>query len=340
MKRKIFVADDSITIQKVVELTFSEGNYEVVCAASGAQAIQRIEEMQPDIALLDIIMPEGNGYDVCAHIKRNERIGWMPVLLLTGTFEPFDEIRAKDAGANGHITKPFESRSLLARVEELLAAHPRPGQTPGQSARKEMAPGPQPGAPSPHAGPDPPSAQTLRINASDLFAQVPAGTAAPRTGPASMAAPAPRPLPAWPDATRSDRVEPPARAQTPPSAPPRGEPGASQPSQKRVSPRAEPRTVAPSAESSRATSTSAPSSGGSMTTDPRPERSSEGGGNGSAGHVVVPPESIERAVREAVAGISEKIVREVAWEVVPDLAESIIRRRIRELEEKVDASRS
>lgn len=127
MPKKIFVADDSITIQKVVELTFSEDEYEVFCAPDGAQAIQRLEEIRPDIALLDVVMPEANGYDVCSHIKKNPDLSWMPVVLLAGTFEPFDEKRARDVGADGHMKKPFESRALVARVVDLLAANPRPG---------------------------------------------------------------------------------------------------------------------------------------------------------------------------------------------------------------------
>ncbi len=122
--KTILLADDSITIQKVVELTFSEADYRVVCVSTGGQALKKVAEVRPDIVLLDVIMPEKNGYEVCEQIKRSPATSGIPVLLLTGTFEPFDKKRADMAGANGHITKPFESQALIAKVEELIAARP------------------------------------------------------------------------------------------------------------------------------------------------------------------------------------------------------------------------
>ncbi|HEX9427185.1 MAG TPA: response regulator, partial [Candidatus Polarisedimenticolia bacterium] len=123
--KKILLADDSITIQKVVELTFSEGDYQVVCVSNGAQALKKVGESRPDIVLLDVIMPEKNGYEVCEQIKRNPATSSIPVLLLTGTFEPFDKKKAEAAGAQGHLTKPFESQVLVAKVEEMINATPR-----------------------------------------------------------------------------------------------------------------------------------------------------------------------------------------------------------------------
>jgi CheY-like chemotaxis protein len=122
MPKKILLADDSITIQKVVELTFSEGDYQVFAVGNGTQALRKILEVRPDIALLDVIMPEASGYEVCEKVKRDPQTSRIPVLLLTGTFEPFDRKRAEAAGADGHLTKPFESQVLISRVEELIAS--------------------------------------------------------------------------------------------------------------------------------------------------------------------------------------------------------------------------
>src|SRR5258707_899001 len=98
MPKRILLADDSITIQKVVELTFSDGDYEVVAVNNGAKAIQKLAEMRPDIILSDIIMPEKNGYEVCEYVKSHPEYRTIPVVLLTGTFEPFDPDRADKAG--------------------------------------------------------------------------------------------------------------------------------------------------------------------------------------------------------------------------------------------------
>src|SRR6266849_7621495 len=121
MPKRILLADDSITIQKVVELTFSDGDYEVVAVNNGAEAIQKLLEMRPDIILSDIIMPEKNGYEVCEYVKSHPDFRTIPVVLRTGTFEPFDPDRADKAGCDAVVTKPFESQSLIQKVEELIA---------------------------------------------------------------------------------------------------------------------------------------------------------------------------------------------------------------------------
>jgi CheY-like chemotaxis protein len=122
MPKKILLADDSITIQKVVELTFSDGDYEVVAVNNGARAIDKLGEMRPDIILSDIIMPEKNGYEVCEYVKSQPSLRSIPVILLTGTFEPFDPDRAEKAGCDAVVTKPFESQNLIHKVEELIAS--------------------------------------------------------------------------------------------------------------------------------------------------------------------------------------------------------------------------
>src|SRR3954465_1452850 len=120
MPKKILLADDSITIQKVVELTFSDGDYDVIAVNNGAKAIQKLSEMRPDIILSDIIMPEKNGYEVCEYVKSHPELPNLPVVLPTGTFEPFDPDRAEKAGCDAVVTKPFESQSLIHKVEELI----------------------------------------------------------------------------------------------------------------------------------------------------------------------------------------------------------------------------
>lgn len=121
MPKKILLADDSVTIQKVIELTFSGGDYEVKSVSNGKLAIEQVEKDRPDIILCDIIMPELSGYDVAEYIKKNPKYSAIPVILLTGTFEPFDEERAKATGAETYVTKPFDSKDLIDKVESLLA---------------------------------------------------------------------------------------------------------------------------------------------------------------------------------------------------------------------------
>src|SRR3954462_2448213 len=147
MPKKILLADDSITIQKVVELTFSDGDYDVIAVNNGAKAIQKLSEMRPDIILSDIIMPEKNGYEVCEYVKSHPELRNLPVVLLTGTFEPFDPDRAEKAGCDAVVTKPFESQSLIHKVEELIQMSASSALSP--VAVPTVAPPPEPELPPP-----------------------------------------------------------------------------------------------------------------------------------------------------------------------------------------------
>lgn len=120
--RTLLLADDSATIRKVVELTFSDEGLEVIAVGNGQQALEKLDEIVPDIVLADVFMPEVNGYEVCEHIKRTERFRHIPVMLLVGSFEPFDEAEARRVGADDYLTKPFQSiRALVGKVRDLMS---------------------------------------------------------------------------------------------------------------------------------------------------------------------------------------------------------------------------
>ena len=121
MPQTLLLADDSVTIQRVIELTFADEAITVVAVSDGDQAIERIEADPPDIVLVDIGMPGRTGYEVAQHIKQSPRLKHIPVLLLTGAFEPVDQARAAAAGCDGVLAKPFEPQLVIARVKELLA---------------------------------------------------------------------------------------------------------------------------------------------------------------------------------------------------------------------------
>ena len=124
MKKRILVADDSLTIQKVVELTFADTDYRLTCVGNGRLALEKVREEPPDLILADVVMPEKNGYEVCEEIKKNPATAAIPVILLAGTFEPFDRDRAAGLGCDAIISKPFDSRELYRKVEALVSARP------------------------------------------------------------------------------------------------------------------------------------------------------------------------------------------------------------------------
>ena len=115
----ILLADDSITIQKVVGIIFGSDDYTLTVVDNGKSAVQKAQELQPDVLLIDALMPGMNGYEVCEAIRKDVALATKPVLLLTGSFEPFDEDKARQCGADDHIVKPFESQQIVAKVQEL-----------------------------------------------------------------------------------------------------------------------------------------------------------------------------------------------------------------------------
>jgi len=125
MGATILLADDSITIQKVIELTFAETEHRVVAVGSGRDLLDRVGTLRPDAVLCDVVMPDMNGYDICQTLKSDPATLHIPVVLLTGTFEPFDRSRALAAGCDAIVTKPFEAEELIRTVEELLRRKPQ-----------------------------------------------------------------------------------------------------------------------------------------------------------------------------------------------------------------------
>jgi CheY-like chemotaxis protein len=130
----LLLADDSLTIRRVIELTFADQNIRVVTAGDGKEAIQKITTSPPDIILADVGMPEHDGYEVAAFVKKSANLSHIPVLLLAGAFEPVDHARARNVGCDGVLVKPFEPALVIARVRELLAG--RDGAAPATTPRE------------------------------------------------------------------------------------------------------------------------------------------------------------------------------------------------------------
>jgi CheY-like chemotaxis protein len=121
MGYKLLLADDSITIQKVVGIIFSGEEYDLTVVDNGISALERVREVVPDVMLVDALMPGKNGYEVCREVRKDPLLSAVPILLLTGVFEPFDETKARESGADDFIAKPFESQALIDKVRELIS---------------------------------------------------------------------------------------------------------------------------------------------------------------------------------------------------------------------------
>lgn len=117
---KLVLADDSTTIQKVVELSFASEEVEVQCFSDGATALEYLRTHPADIVLADTSLPSVDGYSLCEQLKSDWRTRDIPVVLLAATFEPFDGPRAQQAGYAASLTKPFDTGELVDLVRRLL----------------------------------------------------------------------------------------------------------------------------------------------------------------------------------------------------------------------------
>lgn len=116
----LLLADDSLTIQRVIALTFADQPVRLVVAKDGQDAINRMATDRPDLVLADTNMPCVDGYEVARWVRQQPHLNAVPVLLLAGITDPVDEQRLHDSGANGVLEKPFEPSHVISRVKELL----------------------------------------------------------------------------------------------------------------------------------------------------------------------------------------------------------------------------
>ena len=139
---KLLVADDSITIQKIVTLAFAGEDIAVEAVSSGEAALESATIFRPDVVLADVFMPGMSGYQVCESIKNNTEMPEIPVILLVGAFEPFDKSEADRVGCDGHLTKPFDTSELIEMIRSLVGESMMPytDETPEQPAAEGTAP--------------------------------------------------------------------------------------------------------------------------------------------------------------------------------------------------------
>jgi CheY-like chemotaxis protein len=150
--RSLLLADGSVTIQRVMELTFAHEDIRVTAVSDGRKAIQHLDSQPVDVVLADVDLPEVDGYSLAAHMRRVPRLKTVPVLLLAGAFEPVDHAKAREVGSDGVITKPFEPQVVVTRVKELIDQRDRQKTPPpAKGAKAEEAPA----APKPTAVPSP-----------------------------------------------------------------------------------------------------------------------------------------------------------------------------------------
>ena len=157
MPRSILLADDSVTIQKAVGMTFAGEEITLTVCGDGEAALAKARESRPDLILADITMPKLGGYDLCERIRGDAALRDVPVLLLG---QPVDPAKWQAVGANGHLSKPFDSTKLIDHAKQLFANPSLQIQPAGPKPAPAAAPAlakPAPAAPAPLSKPPPPA---------------------------------------------------------------------------------------------------------------------------------------------------------------------------------------
>ena len=126
MTRTILVVDDSPSEVKLMQLALEGSGYQIVTAADGEQALLQAERHRPDLIVLDVVLPKKNGFQVCRHLKAFPETCGIKVVLLSSKSHEMDILWGKRQGADGYLTKPFESEQLLACIESTLRAESAP----------------------------------------------------------------------------------------------------------------------------------------------------------------------------------------------------------------------
>lgn len=355
MAKKLLLADDSITIQKVVGITLANEDVEITSVDNGEDAVSRAKQIRPDLVLADASMPRRDGYQVAEALKGDPSTSGIPVLILAGQLEGHpDPARLSSSRADGFIPKPFQSQELIDRVRKVLGLSgpvsipvPRSATQPaGPGAVRPTGPAPvRPASvPTPAARPAAsPMSQTMRSAQAPL-----AAAAAQRPAPSAIN-----------ENDFSDLSSTPAAS---------GDPdlwGDAAPVQTAPDPNLwtstgntdgngvkSPEIVTNKAELANlerfemdsspsglevdhaAAKKPAPRTGDEMTSEPTGEIPREGGIPTGAIHAAIkdiPQEKLEQIVREVAREILKPILERIAWEVVPDLAEDIIKDEIKRL---------
>ena len=263
MSIKILLDDDSITIQKVAGIIFGSEEYSLTVVDNGKAAVEKARELNPDILLIDALMPGMSGYEVCEAVRATPSISTKPILLLTGSFEPFDETKAKSCGADDFLAKQFESQQIVSKVKELIER--------GSSRSIVSVAAEQ----SPFTPPPVPDTAKKPVVADDIWGTFTASA---------------EPAPAAPPAAKESQVEKSIGSQWIP---------------------VEEETFAFEEESPLEQTAPAVVP---VTT-------------------AAPAALTEEQLREALAATSKDVIERIVWEVVPDMAEALIKEAIRKIKE-------
>ena len=121
-KIRLLLVDDEPDLVQMVSVRLKAAGYEIATAYDGQEALEKVRQAQPDLMILDLMLPKLDGYKVCRLLKFDERTRAIPILIFTARAQVEDVTLATECGADAYLTKPFEAKALLTKIQELLEA--------------------------------------------------------------------------------------------------------------------------------------------------------------------------------------------------------------------------
>jgi DNA-binding response OmpR family regulator len=118
--KRVLVVDDEIYILQILEFSLEVEGFEVITAQNGEEALESAQRDEPDLIVLDIMMPKMDGYEACRQLKSDPRTRDIPIILLSAKGRSIDQELGFEAGAEDYITKPFSPRKLIERIKAIL----------------------------------------------------------------------------------------------------------------------------------------------------------------------------------------------------------------------------
>jgi DNA-binding response OmpR family regulator len=122
MKKKILVVDDELAFLELITARLEASGYEVITAKDGVEGLDKAKNLNPDLVILDILMPKLDGYEVCRFLKFDEKHSGIPIIMLSAKTQEIDKEISKQVRADDYITKPFENTELLEKIRKLTGA--------------------------------------------------------------------------------------------------------------------------------------------------------------------------------------------------------------------------
>jgi len=132
MRRKILIVDDDAEIVELLSFNFKQAGFAIATAANGIDALKKVRSIAPDLILLDLMLPEMDGFAVCETLRRNRGSATIPIIMLTALSGELGRLTGLECGANDYLTKPFSLKLLVSKVDALLKKQDgAPGQAGG-----------------------------------------------------------------------------------------------------------------------------------------------------------------------------------------------------------------